>query len=326
MRIISSITKKVIRVKQPIKSAKPTETAKPIKFKIKTIKWTWPKDVQSKNVYRDDEFVQTNTREEAIKAIDFLMAQRKGLTYTITVLRDEKYFTYFRHSMPCLGGLVKYKASHGDRHFMNPYFPRDIRVMFPEGEIIFVACAGKANANTPYGKFILSEESPWVSAFGSRDAVIFNNNYFILTDMDTDPTVLYSFMRLGRVSYGVTAFPQWNPRAGILASNFSAADPRRLAGQKPLRISGGTWAEGFGYTRPYNESIFKTSLPNKLKDFAKVGSYPQAPQTINYFTKEMKDKFGVTISGIIDPKDKKIEGALVKAWDYFKEEAEKLEE
>src|ERR1700722_8769209 len=106
------------------------------KFSVETVRWSWPKTVQNPSVYRDDEFVRTKTNEDALKAIDFLLSKAQGLTYTITTFRDGEYFTYFRHSMPCLGGLVKYRDSHGSKHFMNPYFPRDIRVAFPEGDII----------------------------------------------------------------------------------------------------------------------------------------------------------------------------------------------
>ena len=109
-------------------------------FKIELIKWTWPAEVKSPIVYRDDEFVRTKTKEEALDAIEYLMSRPVGLTYTITVFSDNEYFTYFRHSMPCLGGLVKYKDSHGSRYSMNPYFPRDIKVAFPEGDITYIAC------------------------------------------------------------------------------------------------------------------------------------------------------------------------------------------
>ena len=57
-------------------------------FTIEKIKWTWADKVQSKNVYRDDEFVRAKTKEEALEAIDFLISPSKGLTYTITVFRD----------------------------------------------------------------------------------------------------------------------------------------------------------------------------------------------------------------------------------------------
>ncbi len=99
--------------------------------------------------------------------------------------------------------------------------------------------------------------------------------------MNTDPTVFYSLMRLAGFAgwypspYGAK---KWNPKAEILALKSSQADPRRLAGQKPLRISGGTWADGYGYTRCFNESIFKTIVPDALEDFVKhKGGYPQAP-------------------------------------------------
>lgn len=297
-------------------------------MKIETVKWKWADKVQSKGVYRDDEFIRTQTAEEALKAIDFLLKRPKGLTYTITVLRDGEYFTYFRHSMPCLGGLVKYRDSHGERYEMNPYFPRDIYVAFPEGEIIYIGCyrsGMKKSLGTPYYDFILSSESPWVSAFGNRDSIIFEDNYFILTNMHTDPTVFYSLMRLAGFTGsiyagGVNIKKDYNPRVDILLTKTNAADPRRLAAQLPIRISGGSWAEGFGYTRPYNESIFKTSLPHTVSEFKKLSGYPQAPYDNSYFIRTMKEKFGIATVG----HDQKSHDALVEAWDFFKEEAKNL--
>jgi hypothetical protein len=303
-------------------------------FTVEKVKWEWAEKVQSKNVYRDDEFVRSKTKEEALQVVDFMLNAPKGLTYTITVFKENQYFTYWRHSMPCLGGLVKYRDSHGERHFMNPYFPRDIRVAFPDGDIVYIGCHRAQTKdvfkNSPYNEFVFSEESPWVSAFGSKDTIIFKDNYFVLTNMHTDPTVFYSLMRLAGLAYhGAYASPysqkKWNPKAEILASKTTLADPRRLAGQKPLRISGGTWAEGFGYTRPYNESIFKTELPNKLSDFGKLAGYPQAPYTNAYFVSEMKSVFGIDISKGI-PFEPKVEEALIKAWDYFKEKSKELSE
>lgn len=299
-------------------------------FKIETLKWEWSKEVKNPNVYRDDEFVISDSKEEALGAIDFLLNQSKGLTYTITVKREDKYFTYFRHTMPCLGGLVKYRDSHGPEYFMNPYFPRDIRVAFPEGEIIYIAYFRDMRDifTIPYNEFIFSEESPWKAAFGVKDSVIFKDKYFVLTNMDTDPTVFYSLMRLGNLMHGGNAYKNFHPKADILLSKSLQADPRRLAGQKPIKTSGGTWAEGFGYTRPYNESIFKTELPAKLKDFGSLPNncYPSNIKFDNqYFISEMKDKFGVDATPT-NNKDPKLNDALVEAWDYFKKEADKLKE
>lgn len=304
-------------------------------FKIETVKWSWPAAVQCKNVYRDDEFVRAKTKEEALKSIGFLLNQPKGLTYSITVFKNDEYFTYFRHSMPCLGGLVKYRDSHGAKHFMNPYFPRDIRVAFPEGDIVYIGCHRQnATGNTAFSEFIFSEESPWKAAFGSKDTIIFKNNYFVLTNMNADPTVFYSLMRLGGFAYyGAysaygTSKTDLHPKAEILLLKTQSADPRRLAGQKPIKISGGTWAEGFGYTRPYNESIFKTSLPHKLKDFGGLAGYPNAPHTNAYFVSEIKKEFGINIptNPPYNRIDKKTQEILIKAWDYFKEKASELGE
>jgi hypothetical protein len=298
------------------------------KFEIEKVKWSWAKPVASKDVYRDDEFVRSKSKEEAIEAIDFLMCQPKGLTYTITVLRDEEYFTYYRHSMPCLGGLVKYRDSHGEKHFMNSYFPRDIRVAFPEGEVIFIACQGipKSRLKSPYWEFMFSAESPWVNAFGSKDTILFRDSYFILTNMKTDPTTFYSLMRLGGlVGWHPATYDKWHPKAQILATKSGQADPRRLAAQKPILISGGTWAEGYGYTRPYNESIFKTMIPTPYAEFGKLAGYPQAAYTNTFFNAEMKSVFGIDLSkGILATE--KYEKALVEAWDYFKIRAEMLDD
>jgi hypothetical protein len=298
-------------------------------MKIETVKWSWAEAVKNKNVYRDDEFIRSKTKEEALQAIDFLLNKPQGLTYTITVFREGQFFTYYRHSMPCLGGLVKYRDSHGERYFMNPYFPRDIRVAFPEGDIVFIGCYRphtKDIFKNEYNKFILSEESPWVAAFGSKDTIIFKDNYFVLTNMNTDPTVFYSLMRLGgltgNIYDGGPTNKDWNPKASILFAKNVQADPRRLAAQKPIATSGGTWAEGFGYTRPYNESIFKTTLPHKFKEFGKLAGYPQAPHTNQYFLSTMKEKFGVDAT----KQDKKVHDALVEAWDFFKKEGKKLKD
>lgn len=303
------------------------------KFKVEKVKWKWAEKVQSKDVYRDDEFVRSKTKEEALEAVHYLMGQPKGLTYTITVLRDGEYLTYWRHSMPCLGGLVKYRDSHGDKHFMNPYFPRDIRVPFPEGDITFIACQKNRalDLKSPYWDFIFSQESPWVDAFGSKDTIVFKDSHFVLTNMNTDPTVFYSLMRQGGLAHGSPSqYKKWDPRAALLAEKVGPvgqgqqqADPRRLAGQWPIRISGGTWAEGFGYTRPYNESIFKTSVPTIFNDFRKLAGYPQSSCTNDFFRATMKEMFGIDVSKGIQA-DSKCEKALTEAWEYFKQHAPDL--
>ncbi len=303
-------------------------------MKIESVEWSWAEAVKRKEVYRKDEFIQSDSREEALLAIDFLMGKHCGLTYTITVIRDSKYFTYFRHSMPCYGGFVKYRDSHGEKHFMNPFFPRDIRVAYPEGDTVFLACYREGMnklMDIPYNQFIFSQESPWVSAFGKKEDVIFKDNYFVLTNMDTDPTVFYSLLRLGGLAYNSQSSGNYNPKAEILAFKTANADPRRLAGQKPIRTSGGKWSEGYGYTRPYNESIFKTSLPTKLADFGSLPAENYPPRfdfDSSYFITTMKEVFGVDVSNIqskliIDPE---IEAALVSSWEYFKEMSKQLDE
>lgn len=305
-------------------------------FKIETSKWSWAEPVKNKNVYRNEEFVVSKTKEKSLDAIDFLMSQAEGNTYTITILRDKQYITYFRHSMPCLGGLAKYRDSHGEKYSMNPYFPRDISVAFPEGKIIYIACYrkdAKKALDFPYYDFLFSEESPWIAAFGKRDTIIFKDNYFVLTNMKADPTVFYSLMKLGGFhnhGYGGGVLSKTvNPKAELLASKYTVADPRRLAGQKPLKISGGTWKDGFGYTRPYNEAIFHTELPVKLKDFGKLpnNTYPKATaQKTDYFVTEMKNNFGLDVSKGIKVTDVGVEKTLLEAWDYFKEKAKDLED
>lgn len=300
-------------------------------MKIETATWSWPEAVEKKEVYRDEEFVRTQTKEQALEAIEFLMEQpsERTPTYTITVFRDGEYFTYWRHSMPCLGGLVKYAVTHGDRYYMNPYFPRDIKVMFPEGEIVFIASMLKNTLNTPLHEFLLSQESPWVSAFGSKESMIIQpKKYFVLTNMDTDPTVFFSLMRYSLITTSIdrcNIFKNWDPRAHLLARLYAHADPRRLAGQKPIRISGGTWAQGYGYTRPYNDAIFKTEIPMELKDFGKYyhGDSPYPIYDTTYFINEMAEQFGLNVRyGRLETTDG--EKALIQAWDYFKAKAVEL--
>jgi hypothetical protein len=301
-------------------------------MKIETVQWKWAEDVKRKEVYRDDEFIRSQSKEEALLAIDFLMEKRIGLTYTITVQRDGEFFTYYRHSMPCYGGFVKYRDSHGERHFMNPYFPRDLRVAFPDGDVIYIACYViniKKEINLPYKKFIFSQESPWVSAFGKIEDVIFCDNYIVLTNMNTDPTLFYSMIRQGGLVNSHSG-SKFNPKAEILfMKNFG--DPRRIAGQKPIRTSGGTWAEGYGYTRPYNESIFRLSLPCKASEFGTLPTteYPKpCPVDDKYLTTTMKEVFSVDVSNLrynLNLTDE-LEKTLILAWDYFKEMSKQLDE
>lgn len=302
-------------------------------FVIEKIKWAWPKTVKTPSVYRDDEMIRSATKEDALAATEFLLQKPQGLTYTITVLRDGEYFTYYRHSMPCLGGLTGYKDSNGDKFFFNPYFPRDIRVNFPDGEIIFIGICRKGiktDMDNPYFRFVFSDESPWRAAFGSVDTVIFRNDYLIFTNTDADPTILYSLLRLGGIMGGVySGVPKTaiHPKASILLNKSMQADPRRLAGQCPIITSVGNWKSGFGYTRGLCEHIFKTDLPVKaLKDFAKfptTGYPPNPPFTNKYFVGAMKEKFGVDVSNP-NTVDTRVHDACVESWEFFKEEAGKL--
>lgn len=299
-----------------------------MKFKITTQPWKWADAVRDKHIYRDEEFIVTDCRDEALESAEFLLQKSPAcLTYTITVYRDNNYYTYFRHSMPCMGGLAKYCDTHGaEKHYYNPYFPRDIKVSFPEGEIIYIGYYLKnvrKNIETKYCDFVLSQESPWVSAFNSRESIIVRDNYIILTDMDTNPTMFYSLLKyacLGSDIYG-SGVPGWNPKASILLYKTTRGDPRRLAGQKPNKNCPGTWAEGYGYGRCFNESIFATNLPCEMKDFAKFTyGYPRADYNNNYFLEIMKNEFGITSL----TKDQYTHDALVEAWDYFKKESLKL--
>lgn len=304
-------------------------------FSIETLKWVWHKNVRQPDIYRDHQVIRTKTKEEALESVHFLLKQPKGNTYTITVLQNDEYVTYFMYSMPCLGGLVKYRDHSGEAFYMNPYLPRDIKVAFPEGEVIYIGICIKnikKDLESPYYQFLLSEESPWIAAFGNKDTIIFEQDYFILTNMRADPTVFYSLMRLGGLGNGgiyntYQLKKDIHPKAQILLTKAGMpyADPRRLAGQLPIRTSGGPWKDGWGYTRVWNESIFKTKLPKQLKDFGSCpsgGHAPNFPFTNECFAKEMKDKFGVDIT----KPDEKMYEACVGAWDYFKDAAKELKD
>jgi len=84
--------------------------------------------------------------------------------------------------------------------------------------------------------------------------------------------------------------------------------------------------------RPHNESIFKTKLPLKFEDYYKhpADRYPDAaPYTNEYFIKIMKDEFKVDVSNpavAMQDSSSKIQDALIKSWDYFKEKSLELED
>lgn len=297
-------------------------------MEIKKVAWKWPAAVKRPEVYRDHEYVVSKTKEEALEAIDFLLKQPKGLTYTTTVYVEGEYRTYYLYNMPCLGGWVKYKDTHGDKYAMNPYFPRDIYVNFPDGEVVFLGLSrygAHVLHDDPYYQFLLSDESPWITGFNKRENVFIKDKYIVLTDMNTDPTVWYHLLRYG--SLKDTTFYEGtfkDPRAHLLHSFWRTADPRRLAGQRPLKISGGTWAEGYGYTRPYNDAIFRLKLPHTLSQFHTLNS-SQPTYTPSMDTSYMKDtmqkKFNVDMSNL----SSNDEPAMLDAWAFFKEEAKKLE-
>ncbi len=318
------IVKKI--VKPPVLSE---HTYNGKQFIIEKVKWEWAAAVKSKSVYRDDEFVRTKTKEEALESIDFLMSKHKGLTYTITVFRDGEYFTFHRHSMPCLGGLVKYKDSHGEKYSHNPYFPRDIRVAFPEGDITFIGIHSAnilKSIDNPYYQFILSSESPWVNAFGNKETIIIKDNHYILTNMNAEPTVLYSLVRLGGFGAGIYGGGQnknIHPKAFILQNKTNQGDPRRFCSQKPIIMPNHKWSDGHGYVRPHAEHIFHTSLPNKFAKFSKLPGYPQATQDRKYFLDAMRKQFGIDMSSVRSV-DKKINDILVESWEYFKEKGKEL--
>ncbi len=143
--------------------------------------------------------------------------------------------------------------------------------------------------------------------------------------METNPTLFYSLMRMGGLSYCLPR-KDWNPKADILLAKCATAfaDPRRLAGAKPILMENSLWSNNTGYVRPYCESIYKTSLPKKFEEFHTLpatGYPPIFPFTNEYFFKTMKEKFGVDIT----KPDQKVHDALVEAWDFFKEESKELD-
>lgn len=293
--------------------------------KIHKIKWSWPSTVQRPEIYRDDEVVYTKTVPTTLRAIDFLMRKQKGnYTYTITVFKNGRYITYWRHSMPCLGGLAKYKDSHGEKFYMNAYFPRDIKVMFPEGDIKFIAVQSKQDISNPFFSFLFSKDSPWISGFG--EGLSLHEKYILLSDMDTDPTVFYSLIKLNGVASNYVSaeyggFKDWEPKAQLLARTIKLCDPRRLVHQNPIKISAGTWAQGYGYTRPFNESIFSTNISVPLKKFGAEGGYAygayNATNTIALIKKVFKKDIFTKWNTLLP--EKQSEAILTKAWDYFKE-------
>lgn len=306
-------------------------------FVIETLEWKWHPNVKSPNVYRKEEFIRSSTKNEALDAAKFLLNKPVGLTYTITVERNEDFFTYYRHSQPCYGSLCKYFDQHGPEHFYNPYFPRDIKVAFPEGEIIFIGVCRegmKKALETSYFEFLFSEESPWIGAFGKKESVIFGDNFFILTNMKTgDPTVFYSLLRLGGLAggyYGEQISGKLHSKVYLLLTKVlnPQSDPRRLCGQKPIVFPNHFWNSKKGYVRPYCESVWKTNLPTKLKDFGSLPTTSYPPQftfTNEYFVSEMKKVFKIDVAGINSNNiDEKTQQIFLESWDYFRDKAGEL--
>jgi hypothetical protein len=140
--------------------------------------------------------------------------------------------------------------------------------------------------------------------------------------MNTDPTVFYHFIRYSGVVHCYGYNEDDTPKSYLLRQLRTYTDPRRLTGQKPIRISGGSWAEGYGYTRPYNESVFRTSIDKTLAEFKslpKGGCTNSGAQDREYFDSTMKKIFKVDM---LDMKPHCKE--LTEAWDYFKEASNEL--
>lgn len=296
-------------------------------MKIEKITWAWPDAVKRKDVRRDYELIRTATKEEALEAIDMFFKNKRGYHYVLTVFHNGEYITYNFPNMPCLGGLAKYKDAHGDKYFMNPYLPRDIYYMFPEGTPVFIGLyrqnIGK-DVNNPYLSFSLSQESPWISAFGYKSTIIVKDNYIVLTNMNTDPTVFYHLWQYGGLRNPIRQSP-WdltfdNPKAQFLWMLRGSVDPVRFCNQNPICISGGTWAEGYGYTRPYNDNIFMTTLP-PLEEFKKLstesGTFYSGPN--NTKLKQFFDSKGVPMNTCTKEMTKQVEKILLEAWEFFKQ-------
>lgn len=221
---------------------------------------------------------------------------------------------------------------------MNSYFPNDFPLVFPDGEIVYISLPYGENhrQNNPvYWDWALSQESPWVSGIGKEGSFIVKKNFFILTDMNTDPTVLYHLLKFSGITGGMFRLPWYwtydDPRAYYVAYGHTL-DKRRFAAKAPIKISGGTWAEGYGYTRPFNEYVFGTSIPMSVQDMMSLPDRYNSKVGVietDYFNEVMKS-LGVEIlekSNVFMKKagQKKVpETLLLEAWDIFKKQGEEL--
>jgi hypothetical protein len=308
-------------------------------MKIETKSWILPPNASAPKK-QDYEFIRSTTKEEALSAIEYFFTEvgGRGLNYAITVKVEDEYLTYWMKNMPCYGGLCKYKVIHGEKYSMNSYFPSDFPLVFPDGEIVYISLPYGENhrQNNPvYWDWALSQESPWVSGIGKEGSFIVKKNFFILTDMNTDPTVLYHLLKFSGITGGMFRLPWYwtydDPRAYYVAYGHTL-DKRRFAAKAPIKISGGTWAEGYGYTRPFNEYVFGTSIPMSVQDMMSLpDGYNSKVGVIetDYFNEVMKS-LGVEIlekSNIFMKKagQKQVpETLLLEAWDIFKKQGEEL--
>jgi len=200
-----------------------------------------------------------------------------GITYAIAVIQNDEHLVYTRKNVPCYGDLAKYRDPHGVFGEMNKYHPTDLYYPFPEGTPVMIGMAIHPKENDDFFQALFTEDSPWYEVTKGAEFVTNSKNHvigLIFPDMNIDPTVWWNFLYRLRSLYAgsdcqklmdqALAFGFSRREAIMISLNYRHPSHlgggcwgiRRMLLQDPKRISGGTFAEGYGYTRPSNEHIF----------------------------------------------------------------------
>jgi len=224
------------------------------------------------------------------------MLSRRGddTDYLLVMKIDEGYSVHYRLDQPCYGELRKYKMTHGTMCTRpESEKPDDLFNPFPKGVPHAVVIPfhdlyhddGKSEGRKHFLEFLVSEDSPWISGFGSPDKVemikkdeVYHG--FILRDMHIDPTVMVQLIWATRdishsgtfdrlVADGLTSIEA----VAVLYAN-SSNDPykiiseqdeyhfgsrlslKRFFSKTPRDFTGGKYDEGYDYNRRMVQDIF----------------------------------------------------------------------
>ena len=225
------------------------------------------------------------------KMIKFILSrQNDDIDYALVMKVDEGYNFHYRLEQPCYGELRKYSMTHGTMCTRpESEKPDDLYFPFPKGIPYAIAVpfnhALHSTSRDNYLRALVSEDSPWISGFGSPDSVEFieKNGHltgFILKDMHVDHTVMVSLIWATCHVHGSSAFDRlitegfsvketlailvmnstYSPHKFIVETDDyhwgSRLSFKRFFEAKPRNFSGGMFDEGYDYNRRMIQDIF----------------------------------------------------------------------